>query len=91
MTGLHESTLALSVYTALVRHGSLTRDQACSVLSAAWDPRLERDEVDAGAEYLLARRLVVEADGVLTPSSFKNGAARTVIRSATDQTELVFT
>lgn len=92
MTGLHESTLALSVYNAIARDGTMTRAQAFAYLQKNWDDgsKLELDEIDQGLQYLLARKLVTFADDVIAPSRLESGAACTVVRHPLKQTELVF-
>lgn len=88
MTGLHESTLALSVYTAIQRRGSMSREQMLVMLREAWDARLEPVEIDEGIEYLITRKMVIDQGGVVAASIVSNGAAATVVRDPRDQTEL---
>lgn len=90
MTGLHESTLALSVYNAIARHGTMTREQALAVLQRAWESGLEASEVDTGVAYLLQRKMVTDVNGVLSPARTAAGAAATVVRNPLAQTELVY-
>jgi hypothetical protein len=90
MTGLHDSTLGLSVYNALARCGALSREQIRAVLTKAWHKGVEAEEIDAGVAYLLARRFVTEADDIVAPARTVNGAAATVIRNPLDQTELAY-
>jgi hypothetical protein len=92
MTGLHESTLALSVYNAIARDGAMTAGQALSYLKRYWDAGgiLELGEVEAGIRYLESRKLVTVADETVAPAKLENGAARTVVRHPEQQTELVF-
>ncbi|HTJ17841.1 MAG TPA: hypothetical protein VL494_13770 [Steroidobacteraceae bacterium] len=90
MTGLHESTLALSVYNAVARDGAMDGEQLLAYLRSNWDPRLEPNEVVAGCDYLKARRMIVVADGVVAPARLESGAARTVLRHPARQTELVY-
>lgn len=89
MTGLHDSTLGMSVYNAIQRLGSISRHQALVFLQKNWAPGLEDTEVDAGANYLLRRKLVTEAAGILSARVLVRGAAATVARSPADSTELM--
>ncbi len=90
MTGLHESTLALSVYNAIARCGTMTREQALAVLQKHWEQQLDLAEMNLGVEYLVTRKMITEADGVLAPSKLVNGAAATVIRHPADATALTY-
>lgn len=90
MTGLHESTLALSVYNAVARLGTLNGAQLLDVLQRNWDERVEPDEIQQGIAYLLSRKMVTVAAGVVAPAKLEGGAARTILRSPVCQTELVW-
>jgi len=90
MTGVHESTLALSIYTALTRAGDMSTEQALALLKRAWDERLEEEEVAQGLTYLLERKLVTVGDGVIRATRHDGGAAATVVRHPLRQTELVY-
>lgn len=92
MTGLHESTLALSVYNAIARDGTMTVTQAFAYLRKHWDVdgQLELAEIYEGLRYLEKRKLVTVADGTIAPTKLEGGAARTVIRHPAQQTELIF-
>lgn len=90
MTGLHDSTLALSVYNALARCGQLTREQILTVLKANWNEATEAEEIEIGIGFLARRNFIAESDGVLIPSHFERGTAATVIRNPLDNTELTF-
>lgn len=92
MTGLHESTLALSVYNAVARDGTMTAAQAFAYLQRYWDvgAMLELEEVYAGIRYLEKRKIVTVADGTIAPAKLENGAARTVTRNPAQQSELIF-
>jgi hypothetical protein len=89
MTGLHDSTLALSVYTAIARHGAMGRAQLLATLQRAWMPAVEAPEIESGLRYLAARNIVTEADGVVAARVLVSGAAATVVRNPANQTELV--
>jgi hypothetical protein len=90
MTGLHESTLALSVYNAVARLGTLNGAQLLEVLRRNWDNRVEPDEIQQGVSYLLKRKMVTIADGVVAPAKLEGGAARTILRNPIRQTELIW-
>jgi hypothetical protein len=90
MTGLHESTLALSVYNAVARLGSLNGDQIMTVLRNNWDDRVEPSEIAEGVRYLLKRKMVVVADGTVSAAQSEAGAARTILRHPARQTELIW-
>lgn len=90
MTGLHESTLALSVYNAVARMGSMNSTQLVTFLSKEWDGRVEVSEVEEGIDYLSRRKMVTIAGGNISPARLDRGAARTVLRNPARLTELVF-
>lgn len=91
MTGLHESTLALSVYNALARHGDMTERQVLAALQRAWHPELETNEVRAGIEYLTRRKMVAASEGgKLGVAQLVGGTARTVLRNPGAQHELMW-
>jgi hypothetical protein len=90
MTGLHESTLALSVYNAVARLGTLNGAQLLEVLRRNWDERVDPDEIQQGVAYLLRRKMVTVAHGVVAPAKLEGGAARTILRNPARQTELVW-
>jgi hypothetical protein len=90
MTGLHESTLALSIYNAIARTGALSREQLASFLKANWDGQVDLSEIDDGVRYLTKRGMITMIDGSIVPSKLENGAARTVIRKPDKLTELMF-
>jgi hypothetical protein len=90
MTGLHESTLALSVYNAIARCGQLSRAQLLTVLQKHWEASVAAEEIEAGIAYLLARKMVTEADGFVAAARTQSGAAATVIRDPMQQTELAY-
>ena len=67
----------------------MKREQILQVLRAQWLADFEAAELEAGVAYLLKRRIVTEADGVIAPRVTSNGAAATVVRNPVDQTELI--
>jgi hypothetical protein len=89
MTGLHESTLGLSVYNAIMRHGALTGQQMLAILQANWMPNVEASEVVAGMRYLIKRNLVQDTDGAVAARHVVNGAAAPVMRNPVEPTELL--
>lgn len=89
MTGLHESTLGLSVYNAIMRHGALSGDQLLGVLKVNWMPNVEALEVEAAARYLIKRDLVLVTEGVISAKHVTNGAAAPLIRNPAAPTELL--
>jgi hypothetical protein len=90
MTGLHTSTLALSVYTAIQRHGSLSDEQVLAVLRQNWLESVEANEIADGLAYLTARDMVTVEGGIIAAKRLRNGVAATVIRHPLDQTQLVY-
>lgn len=90
MTGLHESTLALSVYNALARLGLMDKQQIVAALAAAWDSRVDLHEVGLGINYLVARKMVTVEGDVVAPTKLVSGAARTVIRHPQRLDELIY-
>jgi len=90
MTGLHDSTLALSVYNAIARMGSMTYCQTLEALWAAWRPDMELSEVFGGVRYLTQRCLVSVVGDYIVATSLECGVARTVVRHPLRLTELVY-
>jgi hypothetical protein len=87
MTGLHESTLGLSVYNAIRECGALTIDQIYVRLNSFWTSAFTRSEAERGVAYLLARNFVREEDGVISAAHILNGLPHPLRRSA-EVTEL---
>ena len=89
MLPVHESTLALSVYNALLRVGSLTLDQVLTHLRANWAPEMVAEEVEIGVSYLRNRGLVALENATLHVSHLRGGVARPIKRREDMPTELV--
>jgi hypothetical protein len=89
MMPVHQSTLALSVYSALTRAGSMTPSQTLAHLRANWAPEMLEAELELGAQYLEARGFVVRDAGVLHARHVRDGAAHPLQRKPGQLTELV--
>ncbi len=91
MTGLHESTLALSVYNAIARVGSLTPAQAHEHLRSFWRSDVEPSEVFDGIAYLKTRLMVQQHSGAVIPlRTVRGGKPHPLRRSEVDRRELVY-
>lgn len=90
MTGLHESTLALSVYNAIVKLGAMNEEQILLALRAGWDPDVERSEVETAIRYLSKRHMVTDVESGVAPAQRYGAAPRAIIRHPQVPTELIF-
>ncbi len=89
MMPVHESTLALSVYSALTRAGSMTLEQTLAHLQTHWAPQMVESEVLEGVGYLEVRGFVVTDGDMLHVCHVRGGVARPLARKRGAPTELI--
>lgn len=89
MINVHESTLALSVYRAIQRCGSMTREQIAVHLRKHWEPGFDDADMAIAEKYLRSRGMV-DGEGELRATRTDGGVAATVIRNPARETELIY-